>query len=73
MQYFVKVSSKIPHRYHNYIALIVVDLFSFYTVSKVIDVGAVVLGLIGLSESYRELNVEVRFDRIMKAIAIIDS
>jgi hypothetical protein len=72
MQYFVKVSSKIPHRYHNYIALIVVDLFSFYTLSKVIDMGSVVLGLVALSESYRENNVEVRFERIMRAIEIID-
>lgn len=72
MQYFVKVYSKIPHRYHNYIALIVVDLFSFYTLSKIIDIGSVVLGLVALSESYRESNVEVRFEKIMRAIEIVD-
>lgn len=72
IQYFVKVNSKIPHRYHNYIALIVVDLFSFYTLSKVIDIGSVVLGLVALSESYRESNVEVRFEKIMRAIEIVD-
>jgi hypothetical protein len=57
MQYFVKVSNKIPHRYHNYLVIIVVDLFSFYTISKITDLGAIGLGLVGISESYRETDV----------------
>lgn len=53
MQYFVKVNNKVPHRYHNYIALNVVDLFSFHSPSKITDLGAVALGLVKLSESYK--------------------
>jgi len=48
MEYFVKAHHKIPHRYHNYIALITVDLFSFHTLTKTIDIGATCLGLITL-------------------------
>jgi hypothetical protein len=57
MEYFVKVNNKIPHRYHNYMALNVVDLHSFYAPSKIIDLGAVALGLVALAESYKEANV----------------
>lgn len=73
MQYFVKANGKIPHRYHNYIAIIVIDLFSFFTLSKITELGAVVLGLVTLADSYRENDVEVRFLRIMKAIEIVDN
>jgi hypothetical protein len=57
MQYFVKVNNKVPHRYHNYVALNIVDLFSFYSPAKAIDLGAIALGLVGLSESYKEDDV----------------
>lgn len=73
MQYFVKISNKIPHRYHNYVALNVVDLFSFHSPSKSLDLGAIALGLVGLADSYKETDVEVRFARIMRAITIVDS
>jgi signal recognition particle receptor subunit beta len=72
MQYFVKVNNKVPHRYHNYIALNVVDLHSFYSPSKITDLGAVALGLVGLAESYKEADVEARFGKIMRAISIVD-
>lgn len=57
MEYFVKVNNKIPHRYHNYIALNVVDLHSFFAPSKIIDLGAIALGLVALAESYKESDV----------------
>ncbi len=57
MEYFVKASNKVPHRYHNYIALNVVDLHSFYAPSKIVDLGAVALGLVALAESYKETDV----------------
>jgi len=45
MEYIVKAHSKLTHKYHNYIALIVVDLFSFYSINKILDIGATCLGL----------------------------
>jgi hypothetical protein len=72
MQYFVKAYNKVPHRYHNYIALNVIDLYSFHPPSKIADLGAVALGLVGLADSYKEADVEVRFGRIMRAISIVD-
>jgi hypothetical protein len=72
MQYFVKAYSKVPHRYHSYIALNVVDLYSFHPPSRITDLGAVALGLVALADSYKEAEVEVRFGRIMRAISIVD-
>jgi hypothetical protein len=54
MEYFVKVNHKIPHRYHNYLAIIVVDLFSYYSLPKVVDLGSITLGLIHMADSYKE-------------------
>lgn len=48
MEYIVKAHGKLTNKYHNYIALIVVDLFSFYSMSKILDIGATCLGLISL-------------------------
>lgn len=54
MEYFVKVNHKIPHRYHNYLAIIVVDLFSYYSLPKIVDLGSITLGLIQMADSYRD-------------------
>jgi hypothetical protein len=72
MQYFVKVHNKVPHTYHSYIALNVVHLHSFHSPGKIVDLGAVALGLVALADSYKEADVEVRFARIMRAISIVD-
>lgn len=72
MQYFVKVSGKVPHRYHNYMALNVVDLFSFHSPTKITDLGAITLGLVKIAEAYKEADVDLRFERIMKALVIVD-
>jgi len=50
MEYFVKYQQKIPNKYHNYIVITVVHLYSYYTLGKILDIGAITLGLIGLSE-----------------------
>ena len=52
MEYFVKYYQKIPNKYHNYIVLSVVQLYSYYTLGKIIDIGAITLGLIGMAEQY---------------------
>jgi hypothetical protein len=46
MEFIVKAHGKLTHKYHNYVVLIVVDLFSFYNLNKILDVGATCLGLI---------------------------
>jgi hypothetical protein len=46
IEYFIKTQGRLPQKYHFYLALICVDLYSFTQVSKVVDVGAVSLGLV---------------------------
>ena len=49
MENFLKYYQKLPNKYHNYIALCVVSLYSYYTLGKIIEIGAITLGLMGLS------------------------
>jgi len=56
MEYFVKYYKKIPNKYHNYLVLSVVHLYSYYTLGKIMDIGAITLGIMNLSEQYYEKN-----------------
>lgn len=49
-----------------------VDLFSYYSLPKIVDLGSITLGLIQIADSYREPDYEVRFTNIIKALKIVD-
>lgn len=49
MEYFVKYYQKIPNKYHNYVVLAVVHLYSYYTLGKIVDIGAITLGIMDLA------------------------
>lgn len=48
VEYFLKAQSKLPQRYHFYLALLIVDLYSFTKVEKICELGAVCLGVVDL-------------------------
>lgn len=72
MEYFVKSNNKIPHKYHNYIAISVVELFSFFGINKVLDIGATCLGVISLIEYYYEPDLQLKYERLIKIMEIVD-
>jgi len=46
VEYFIKTQGRLPQKYHFQLAVMCVDLYSFTQMSKVVDVGAVSLGLV---------------------------
>ena len=48
IEYFLKSQGRLPQKYHFYVCLILVDLYSFIKVEKVIELGAVALGVVNL-------------------------
>lgn len=72
MEYFVKKHGKLPQKYHYYLVINVLELFNHVQMSRLLDVGAISVGLMALADWYHEPNGQKRLRNILKVMAIVD-
>ena len=54
IEYFLKEQGRLPQKYHFYLTLLLIELYNFIKVERVMELGAVALGVVDLLEYYNE-------------------
>ena len=71
IEYFLKSQGRLPQKYHFFLTLLITELYNFIKVERVMDLGAVILGVVDLLEYYSE-ETNTKIELVYKILEIVD-